>query len=527
MSAQIDTSTDSLIAASQNKPKPNNASGTANVFASLIQGQIPSNIIFTRIDAQLDLPQKSAPLSFEEPLEAAAEQVNRPNDENQEAASSETSTNDNINEDEDKQAASSDPDATGNEQNYGDELAIVAPTETGAVEKTVPGLQAQNATATGTTPAQAAIAEAAKPNEAAAKGQATAATKVASDSNGSINIENMDAPDVADTKLAGQAQQSNKGTNNIGATVSNKVEELVSQPANTLAASATVAAQTARESQNTGDVKLASVADKPMADAEGTANNAFTKGQNQNNNNSGAQNNAAQNAGQKTGAEMAQTNVNLSALENANFNSALNAATSQPPAPLTSAQQAPISQPASVDPMAAAGTTTQSSAVQAKTATTPTPTARPNVPPQIISDQVAVNIQRAIGAGNDRISIQLRPQDLGRIEVVMEMGKDGRMTAVITVDKPETLDMMKSDAKGLIQSLNDAGLQTDAGSLSFNLKSNGEDASQYASNNDNQNNNADTEFSLDGENDGVEAAPLLAEGEEAQLDADGHLDVQV
>lgn len=101
------------------------------------------------------------------------------------------------------------------------------------------------------------------------------------------------------------------------------------------------------------------------------------------------------------------------------------------------------------------------------------------------------------------------------------------MTAVITAEKSETLDMLKSDAKGLLQSLNDAGLQTDADGLSFNLQSEEGDASQFASNGKGQDKSDEKEFNLDGDEDDAGGAPLLAEGEKAEIGDDGHLDVKV
>lgn len=84
-------------------------------------------------------------------------------------------------------------------------------------------------------------------------------------------------------------------------------------------------------------------------------------------------------------------------------------------------------------------------------------------------EQVAVHIHRAVSEGLDRINIQLRPASLGHIGVRLELNHDGRVTAVITVDRPETLELLQRDARGLERALEQAGLRTDSGSLSFNL----------------------------------------------------------
>ena len=86
------------------------------------------------------------------------------------------------------------------------------------------------------------------------------------------------------------------------------------------------------------------------------------------------------------------------------------------------------------------------------------------------NEQVAVQIRRAVAAGNDRISIRLHPAELGRVQVRLEVADDGHVRALITAERPETLDLMQRDLRGLERALQDAGLKTDPGSLSFGLQ---------------------------------------------------------
>jgi len=90
-------------------------------------------------------------------------------------------------------------------------------------------------------------------------------------------------------------------------------------------------------------------------------------------------------------------------------------------------------------------------------------------PPVHALDQIAVKINRAVGDQQDQISFQLRPGDLGRIDVKLEFA-DGRMRAAIVVENPQTLDLLQRDARSLERALSDAGVKTDAGSLSFSLR---------------------------------------------------------
>lgn len=88
-----------------------------------------------------------------------------------------------------------------------------------------------------------------------------------------------------------------------------------------------------------------------------------------------------------------------------------------------------------------------------------------------VIEQIKVNINKSVKAGMDRVTIQLRPENLGRIEVKMELSQDGKVRAFVTAESRETLDMLQRDARGLEKALQEAGLRTDSNNLHFALKS--------------------------------------------------------
>ncbi len=96
--------------------------------------------------------------------------------------------------------------------------------------------------------------------------------------------------------------------------------------------------------------------------------------------------------------------------------------------------------------------------------------ARPATAQPVPVDQVAVHISKAVRAGEDRIRIRLHPAELGQIDVKLKLGADGLVKAIVWVDKPETFDLLQKDARGLERALQEAGLKTDSGSLSFHLR---------------------------------------------------------
>lgn len=99
------------------------------------------------------------------------------------------------------------------------------------------------------------------------------------------------------------------------------------------------------------------------------------------------------------------------------------------------------------------------------------PTDRPAATAQLVIDQIKVNITKAAKAGLDRVTIQLKPVELGRIEIKLEMSEDHKVRVTVTADSKDTLSLLQTDARALERTLNDAGLRTDANNLHFNLRS--------------------------------------------------------
>ena len=81
--------------------------------------------------------------------------------------------------------------------------------------------------------------------------------------------------------------------------------------------------------------------------------------------------------------------------------------------------------------------------------------------------QLSQQLGRAAALGKDRISLQLNPSELGRVDVKLEFNQDQSMRAVITADRPETLDLLQRDARALERALQDAGVKLDNNALNF------------------------------------------------------------
>jgi len=95
---------------------------------------------------------------------------------------------------------------------------------------------------------------------------------------------------------------------------------------------------------------------------------------------------------------------------------------------------------------------------------------------------LALEIVASARSGKSRFDIRLDPADLGRIDVRIDVDRNGQVTSHLTVEKPETLSLLRQDAPQLQRALDDAGVKTGDGGLQFSLR----DQSSSGRNNDNE-----------------------------------------
>ncbi|MFC5311403.1 flagellar hook-length control protein FliK, partial [Azospirillum rugosum] len=93
--------------------------------------------------------------------------------------------------------------------------------------------------------------------------------------------------------------------------------------------------------------------------------------------------------------------------------------------------------------------------------------------PMGVQEQVAVHMRKNVADGNDSFTINLRPTELGRIDIRLEIASDGRVSAQVAVEKAQTLELLQRDSRNLERALQDAGLKADSNSLNFSLRGEG------------------------------------------------------
>ena len=95
-------------------------------------------------------------------------------------------------------------------------------------------------------------------------------------------------------------------------------------------------------------------------------------------------------------------------------------------------------------------------------------------------EQVMLQLSRNVKSGNDQMSLQLHPAELGQINIKLSINADGKVQGTVTASNPATLELLSKDSKGLERALQDAGLTTDTGGLQFSLGNQSGNAQQQA-----------------------------------------------
>jgi flagellar hook-length control protein FliK len=106
----------------------------------------------------------------------------------------------------------------------------------------------------------------------------------------------------------------------------------------------------------------------------------------------------------------------------------------------------------------------------------PAPGAAPDI------DGLAVEIAARSQSGAKEFSIRLDPPELGHVEIRLSIDAGGKAQAHMTVDHPDTLNLLQKDSTTLTQALRDAGLDVSPDGINFSMRGQG---GQHSQNGDN------------------------------------------
>lgn len=94
-----------------------------------------------------------------------------------------------------------------------------------------------------------------------------------------------------------------------------------------------------------------------------------------------------------------------------------------------------------------------------------------------VAKQVNLNITRTLKAGDNQFAMRMDPPELGRVSVKMTFLANGMVKAQVMAERPETLEMLQREIKGLERAVEAGGHKSEPGGISFSLDSgNGESA---------------------------------------------------
>jgi len=95
-----------------------------------------------------------------------------------------------------------------------------------------------------------------------------------------------------------------------------------------------------------------------------------------------------------------------------------------------------------------------------------------------IAKQVNLHVTRAVKNGTNEFTMRLNPNELGSVRVKMSFSEAGRVSAQIFAERPETLELLQREVRGIERAVEAGGHKADG--LSFNLDSGSEQSAGKA-----------------------------------------------
>ncbi|WP_417458302.1 flagellar hook-length control protein FliK [Kordiimonas sp.] len=86
-----------------------------------------------------------------------------------------------------------------------------------------------------------------------------------------------------------------------------------------------------------------------------------------------------------------------------------------------------------------------------------------------VAKQLNMSVSRAVKAGEQEFTLRLDPAELGRVQVKMRFMENGRVHAQVIAERPETLELLQKDSRGLERALNATGQKGENPTIEFSL----------------------------------------------------------
>ena len=86
-----------------------------------------------------------------------------------------------------------------------------------------------------------------------------------------------------------------------------------------------------------------------------------------------------------------------------------------------------------------------------------------------LQEQIAFSIKNNAPKGKSEISLQLRPDSLGRLNIKIDINKEGQTFVVVTAERTETRDLLQQDSRQLMELLEQSDLEINDENMSYSL----------------------------------------------------------
>ncbi len=97
-----------------------------------------------------------------------------------------------------------------------------------------------------------------------------------------------------------------------------------------------------------------------------------------------------------------------------------------------------------------------------------------------VTKQLNLNLTRAVKAGEQEFSMRMDPPELGRVSVKLRFDQNGLVKSQIMAERPETLELLQREVRGLERAIEAGGHKSEQGSISFSLDSGGQESAGKA-----------------------------------------------
>ncbi|WP_417451531.1 flagellar hook-length control protein FliK [Kordiimonas sp.] len=86
-----------------------------------------------------------------------------------------------------------------------------------------------------------------------------------------------------------------------------------------------------------------------------------------------------------------------------------------------------------------------------------------------VAKQLNMSVSKAVKAGEQEFTMRLDPAELGRVQVKLRFMDGGRVHAQVIAERPETLELLQRDARGLERAIDASGGKTQGATIEFSL----------------------------------------------------------